>query len=324
MIATNAAAQGDAARHPKTEVSAMLLKAFAAGLLLTSISPVIAEEAKTVGVPAPANKVFRQPLPQPAPEYSVRPVNGVTPGRSAAEAKQALLQQKLRESEQLQNEIHQMQAELGLAQQFSVRVQMLEVSLTKLKKLKADFASEGGTETIAINDVAGLQKAITAGGITAPNQPVRAANANNENSFVEWLKQNNIAKELANPTVIVANGQPASLWSGGAVPVPASVDPAGAVEIRRTGTKMDLVVVARDNHRVRIEIRGSVRELDKAHAITGQWREGARHESSAIRYRRRRNDWPADYPRRTGLKKGSKGSSRRRVSTTKSTRLRSS
>ena len=124
-------------------------------------------------------------------------------------------------------------------------------------------------ESFNIDDIAGLQTAITDGGATpvsqfaySPNQKKRTA------GLVEFLIHNNIARVLADPTLVVTTGHPASFHSGGEVPAVSSTDPASEVTYRKTGTEMSVLAHSQENGRVRIDIRGSVRELDEAHSIT--------------------------------------------------------
>lgn len=223
------------------------------GFLVIQASNILAE------VPPP------QP-PRPVQAYPVQPATGAIIDPDTNAAKLAVLQQKQREREQLQKDIRQLQSDLGTIEQFSVRVQILEVSLTKLKNLATDFAYAGAAKLLKIQDAESLRQAIiNSGTISLPTSP--ATGNSTSIGLVEWLKQNNIAKEIANPTLIVADGRPAKLFTGLEVPVPASATPTPANNYLRPGIEIDLAAFSRENNRVRIDIRGSVRELDEAHSI---------------------------------------------------------
>ncbi len=231
----------------------MLIRLAFAGLLVIHASNILAE------VPPP------QP-PHPTQAYPVQPATGAVVDPDANAAKLAVLQQKQRECEQLQKEIRQLQSELGTIEQFSVHVQFLEVSLTKLKKLATDFTVAGEVGSFQIDGVEGLRRAIIATGVQS-GSPSSTAVTPTSNGFVEWLKKNNIAKEIASPTLIVADGHPANLFTGLEMPAPAFAAQTTPNNDHRTGIEIDLTAFSRENNRVRIDIRGSVRELDEAHSI---------------------------------------------------------
>jgi Flp pilus assembly secretin CpaC len=229
----------------------MLIRLAFAGVLVVQASNILAE------VPPP------QP-PRPIQAYPVQPATGAVIDSDANAAKLAVLQQKQRECEQLQNEIRQLKSELGTIDQFSVRVQILEVSLTKLRKLGTDFAviGEGNPSKVHYIDSPRQANIGTNATFLSP-----AASAPAINGFVQWLKQNNIAKEIASPTLMVADGHPAKLFTGLELPSSTFGTPTTPNDNQRPGIEIDLAAFSRENNRVRIDVRGSVRELDEAHSI---------------------------------------------------------
>src|SRR5689334_16589250 len=69
------------------------------------------------------------------------------------------LRKKVNELNRLQAEVRQLRAETGSQQQILVRLQMLEVSLTKLRKLGTDI-NFLGSSTFKLQDIESLTKAI--------------------------------------------------------------------------------------------------------------------------------------------------------------------
>ena len=79
--------------------------------------------------------------PRPTPATCNKEPNGACADEKLTGTRQnniALLQKKQAELERLQHEVRQLQSETGACQQILVRVQMLEVSLSKMRKLGID------------------------------------------------------------------------------------------------------------------------------------------------------------------------------------------
>jgi Flp pilus assembly secretin CpaC len=164
--------------------------------------------------------------------------------------KDAQLEEKLREAQQLRHEIQQLRTELGMSQQILIRVEMLEVSLTELRKMGVDIAK--------------LQKASVVAD-SAAGVPEVAANG--LSGFIDWLEQTNVAKVLARPTVVTVSGRPASVFKGTETPVPAGPNSNDRVNFLKFGTQLDVLATALDDNQVRMEIRASVSEPDDARSI---------------------------------------------------------
>jgi Flp pilus assembly secretin CpaC len=163
--------------------------------------------------------------------------------------KHTLLKQKLAELNCLQSEIDQLRAATGTPQQILVRLQLVEVSRTKLQKSGIDITTLRG------NDPA------PSSGYTTINDTASAKR------LIEKLRGNNIAKVLAEPTVVVVCGRPASLNFGGEVPFPLPPGSKQAVEFKQFGTQLDVLAIAQGDDRVRLELRARVSELDHEHEI---------------------------------------------------------
>jgi pilus assembly protein CpaC len=87
--------------------------------------------------------------------------------------------------------------------------------------------------------------------------------------FLEALRQYNLVKVLAEPTLVTVSGRPASFSSGGEFPiiVPQSLGTV-SIEYRQFGTRVDFVPIVLGNGRVRLEVRPQVSEIDPARSVS--------------------------------------------------------
>jgi hypothetical protein len=168
--------------------------------------------------------------------------------------KAVVLREKQHELARLQQEIRQLREETGTQQQIVVRVQMLEVSLTKLRRMKTDFS---------VADLIGT----TQDGAQVVSKVGQAADSQALTGFLEWLKENNVARVLAEPQVMTMDGRPASVHIGGEIPVPSGCNK-DAVEHKNVGTQLDVVPISLGGNRVRLEMRARVSEVDDSHSLT--------------------------------------------------------
>jgi len=87
--------------------------------------------------------------------------------------------------------------------------------------------------------------------------------------FIDALRQYNLVKVLAEPTLVTVSGRPASFNSGGEFPIPI---PQGlgttSIQFREFGTRVDFVPIVLGNGHVRLEVRPSVSELDYSRSVT--------------------------------------------------------
>ena len=81
-------------------------------------------------------------------------------------------------------------------------------------------------------------------------------------SFLEALKQKNLARMLAEPNIVTVSGRPASFHMGGEIPVPATPGSKPAVEFLRFGTEVDVIAVTLGADHVRLELRIRVSKPD--------------------------------------------------------------
>ena len=176
-----------------------------------------------------------------------------------------LLQQKQSELERLQKEIRQLQAETQEARQILVRVQMLEVSLTKLRRMGTDF-------TLCEPEKDGAQKvtkttsAIEKLGFGAGTSVKTMENTEAILGFTDWLKQNNIAKVLAEPTIVMIEGRDASFQCGTEIPIPEKIGSKSGFSFQPIGTQLDIRSFDTGNNRVRLDMKIKITEEDYAHS----------------------------------------------------------
>ena len=152
-----------------------------------------------------------------------------------------------------------------------LETQVREVSRTKLKELGIDWAFANGDDAIA-NSASGL---LTAAGSTfgaTGNQNFSIGVAENGTQFftaIRALRQNNLVKVLANPTLTAVDGRPASFNVGGEIPivVPSGLGQVG-IQYREYGTRVDYVAKIRGEGRVYLEVRPYVSEIDPTRSVT--------------------------------------------------------
>lgn len=190
-------------------------------------------------------------LPRPEPQPTI--ISGAAKNAKPVLDRAVKLRLKQAELARLQHEIQQLRAEVDAEQQILVRVQMLEVSLTKLRRLATDFALADALIT-KTDDMTGL-------GQISPSADSKAITG-----FLEWLTENDIARVVSRPRIITMDGRPASVHIGQEIPVPVEADPK-SVEFRAIGTQVDVLPTAIGDDRVRLELKVRVSEADESHSF---------------------------------------------------------
>ncbi len=159
---------------------------------------------------------------------------------------------------------------VGGVQQIMLHVKVMEVSRTKLRKVGFDWALFSGADGI-IQSASGL--IVSGGGVTSSGAETLAATVVGGGrsffSFLEALRQYNMVKILAEPTLVTVSGRPASFSSGGEFPilVPQSLGTI-SVEYREFGTRVDFVPIVLGNGRIRLEVRPQISEIDPSRSVT--------------------------------------------------------
>lgn len=164
---------------------------------------------------------------------------------------------------------------VGGVQKVLLHVKVIEVSRTKLRTLGVDWAEVNGASFVS-SGVAGLLADAVTGGAAVATTPagpstVRFGIVNGNNQFygfLEALRQNDLAKLVAEPTLTTLNGRPASFNVGGEVPilVPQSLGTV-TIQYREFGTQVDFVPIVLGNGMVRLEVRPQITELDNSLSV---------------------------------------------------------
>jgi Flp pilus assembly secretin CpaC len=209
--------------------------------------PAVADESREVVRLASAveSGALTPEPPQPVAE-------GAAATRSEA---QLLLEQKVAELERLRADIDELRIMTGTPQLFYVNIEVLEVSRTKMRKLGMDLATFSNGLPVSSPPrefFSGLQS---------------LGHTKVARSFIDSLKENNLAKSTANPCIVTLSGRPATMQLGGTFPVPAAPGAASAVEFQEYGTKITIKPQSLCNDRVRLEINPRLSELDPSHSI---------------------------------------------------------
>ncbi len=156
-----------------------------------------------------------------------------------------------------------------------LETQIMEVSRTKLRELGIDWGVINGNDAVT-QSVSGLLNASSsaAGLATSGGETFKVGVVQNSTTFlgvVRALRQNNLVKVLANPTITAVDGRPASFNAGGEIPI---VVPAGlgqvAIQYREYGTRVDMVAKVKGDGVVWLEVRPYVSEIDPTRSVTLQ------------------------------------------------------
>jgi Flp pilus assembly secretin CpaC len=179
-----------------------------------------------------------QVCPRPDAPYAPTPVGLVT---SSNTSKMAVLRQKRADIAQLQHEVDQLRGEAGAKQQITVRVEVMEVSLTKMEKTGVDATN-----------------------VSSGYANMTAADAK---QLLRTLSESNLGKMVSEPTVVTLDGNPASLHVGGEVPHPARNGAKGEVELRPIGTQLDVLPQTLGENRVRLDFRLRMSNIDSGQMV---------------------------------------------------------
>lgn len=156
--------------------------------------------------------------------------------------------------------------------QVLLHTQVMEVSRSKLRDLGFDWqwGNSGDIATQSVNGIiaSGSQgTSVTSSGLDT----FRFGVVGNNSAFfglIRALRQNNLVKVLADPTVVAVDGRPASFNSGGEFPivVPAGLGQVG-IEFREFGTRVDFVAKVRGDTRISLEVRPTISEIDPTRSV---------------------------------------------------------
>jgi pilus assembly protein CpaC len=160
--------------------------------------------------------------------------------------------------------------EVGGVQQVMLHVKVMEVSRTKLRRLGVDFAALSSSGFLT-SSISGMITSTTGATVAASGDTLRFGIVENSSffGFLEALRQNDLLKILAEPTLVAVSGRPASFLVGGEFPilVPQGLG-AVSIEFRKFGTEIDFVPLVLGNGNIRLEVRPRVSEIDNTRGIT--------------------------------------------------------
>lgn len=163
---------------------------------------------------------------------------------------------------------------VGGVQQVLLKVQVMEVSRSKMRSVGFDWAYFNG-ENSFVQSVSGLLTAAGGGAATSSGGETFAFGIVSDNAaffgFVEALRRNNLAKVLAEPNLVTVSGRPAFFNSGGEFPilVPQSLGTV-SIEYKKFGTQVDFVPIVLSNGSIRLEVRPRISEVDPTRSVSVQ------------------------------------------------------
>jgi len=173
------------------------------------------------------------------------------------------------------------QMRVGGVQQVQLKVRIMEAQRSKMRRMGFDFINVGQDSYIrsnpaglfALESVAagptGIAAELAGDSLGAASTAFGLVSDNNTLfGFFDALREEELLKILAEPTLVTTNGRPASMLSGGEFPVlvPQSLGVV-SIEWRDFGVRMEAVPVILGDGRVRLEVMPEVSERDFANSV---------------------------------------------------------
>lgn len=168
---------------------------------------------------------------------------------------------------------------VGGSQQILLHVKVMEVSRTKLRELGFDWAKITGSNMV-VSSPTGMLSDFNPSSVTSTGNVYRTASpstfafqaASGSNAFygvLEAMRQDNLTKVMAEPTLVTVNGQRSTFSVGGQIPVP-EPQSLGTISIawKDYGTQVDFVPIVIGSGKVRLEVHPRVSDLDNTNSIT--------------------------------------------------------
>ena len=151
--------------------------------------------------------------------------------------------------------------QVGGVHQVLLHVKLMEVSRTKLRALGFDWTQISGASIV---DVVGSGAAATQG----VSFTIRGG-TNSFEGLLEAMRNDSLAKILAEPTLTTVSGRAAYFEVGGEIGYVRSVDNNGKVSIgwKDYGTRLDFMPIVLGDGRIRLEVRPRVSEVDHANSF---------------------------------------------------------
>jgi len=158
---------------------------------------------------------------------------------------------------------------VGGVHQVMLEVQVAEVKVNALKRMGVNFNLINMAGQFEIGFLSETPTNINLG---IGSMGIRSSPDNNNwqwQGLFDALKENRLAKILAEPSLVALSGQTASFVSGGEIPIPV-LDREGnvGVEFRPFGIQLAFTPTVLDGNRIAIEVEPSVSELDSSTSIS--------------------------------------------------------
>lgn len=170
--------------------------------------------------------------------------------------------------------------EVGGAQQVLLEVRFAEVKRSVTKKLNINLAAFNLGGTFLFTFLGGLTSNMTdpvpsLGSYTSPSSQgwVLSSKVNSGlgfntpgggqvTAFIDALKENGLARVLAEPTLMAASGQEAEFLAGGEYPVPVPSDNNVAILFKKFGVQLKFKPEVMSDGRIRLMVHPVVSDLD--------------------------------------------------------------
>jgi pilus assembly protein CpaC len=174
--------------------------------------------------------------------------------KKAEQERQALLAH----IDRLQAEVDQIRQVTGGIPQVLVHLKVFEVSLTKLRRLGYNLAKLQG-KSVPPPDAT---KDAAAGGFSIVDDGGEAAR------FFESLRKDNLARVLAEPTLMTLDRRKATFNTGGQIMIPRpQKDGSMPLEWQQYGTQVQLTPQFQGDRTVRLSLHFQLSELDYTHSV---------------------------------------------------------
>ena len=171
--------------------------------------------------------------------------------------------------------------EVGGGQQIVLSVQFLEVNRAASNQLGfSSYFNDGSSRLGFQNAPNGNPIGSLARNLPIDNVPGSASIFGNGaiggtifEAYVQALKQNNLARTLAEPSLVSVSGEDASFLAGGEIPIPVPQSGAGGsstitIEYKEFGVRLKYNAVVLGNGRIRMRVEPEVSELDYSNATS--------------------------------------------------------
>jgi pilus assembly protein CpaC len=155
---------------------------------------------------------------------------------------------------------------VGGVQQILLKVKVMEISRTKLRKLNVDWAFVGNNGSFVLNSVSEILSRDAPTVLTNNNDTFAFGIVNDGDTFLgflEALQEHGVGKILAEPNIVAVSGRPAQFNVGGEFPIviPQSLG-TSSIEYKPFGTQIDFLPIVLGNGSIRLEVRPRVSDLD--------------------------------------------------------------